>query len=179
MGQGYLRVKTVTANGVDFVSGAFITVKDENGNILYELITGEFGYAEDVALSAPDKIYMESPNPPVSPFSLYRLYVRADGYASVEYEGIMIFDTTTSILVVDLIPLAIGQENEINHINVENHKLYDTEDAQQVLGSNVGIMPRILPDVTIPSNIRVHLGRRENPSPIVTVPFIDYIKEKF
>jgi len=176
VGKGYLRVKTVTANGADIVRGASITVKDESGNILYELTTGELGYAQDMALDAPDMSYMENPNPSVTPFNLYRLDIRAYGYTSMAYEGIMIFDATTSILVIDLTPAVLGQENAVNHISVESHKLYNTETPQQVLEPGMEILPRILPDVTIPSNIRVHLGRRETPSQIVSVPFIDYIK---
>jgi len=176
VGRGYLRVKTVTAGGVDFVSDASITVKDKNDNILYELTTGEFGYAPDIALDAPDKSYMENPNPPKPPYSLYKLYVRAHGYTSVVYEGVMIFDETTSILVIDLTPIVIGQDNAVKYIDAESHKLYDTEIHQQVLEPESFFLPRILPEVTIPSNIRVHLGRREVPSQIVSVPFIDYIK---
>ena len=176
MGRGYLSVKTVTANGADFVSDASITVKDENNNILYELTTGEFGYAPEIALDAPDKSYMENPNPTRPPYNLYKVDVRAPGYTSVVHEGVMIFDDTTSILVVDLTPIVIGQENAVKYFGAESHKLYDTETHQQVLEPETFLLPRILPEVTIPSTIRVHLGRREVPSPIVSVPFIDYIK---
>ena len=176
MGTGYLRIKTVTANGADFVGNVSITVKDENDFVLYELSTDEFGNVQDIALDAPNKTYMEDPHSTERPFSLYKLNVQADGYTSMVYDGIMIFDGTTSILQINLVPIAIGMEKAVKHINAEGHKLYQTEEFQQVDNQGSVFLPHILPEVTIPANIRVHLGQWQSPASNVSVPFIDYIK---
>ncbi|MCL2052808.1 MAG: peptidoglycan-binding protein [Lachnospiraceae bacterium] len=179
MGKGYLKVQTVTANGGVIVPKVSITVLNEKDQVLYELQTDDTGSAAQIALDAPDKRYMEEPNPPVKPFACYKLLARAPGFTSVLYEDVMIFDTTTSILNIEMDPVALGGEQVIEKRVIGGHKLYETEEPQQV---QAGIpesnpMARVLPEVTIPNFIRVHLGREENTqAATVSVPYITYIK---
>ena len=178
MGKGFLRIQTATANGAIMVGNVLLTITNENNEFVYELRTDELGMAPDVLLDAPDEWYTEDPNAPGPPFTMYNLLVRAPGYTTMMYEGIMIFGSSTSIMNVNLEPVVIGQEQAVKHIYVGGHKLYNTEGEQQVDGEKQqkAPMPRILPEVTIPNFIRVHLTRIEVPSTPVTVPFIEYIK---
>ena len=179
MGKGYLRMQTATANGAVLVGNVLLTITNEDNQFVYELRTDELGFAPEVMLDAPDPWHTEDPDAPGAPFSMYNLLVQAPGYTTVMYEGLMIFGSSTSILEINLEPVVIGMEQAVKHIFIGGHKLYDTEDQQQVNGElqqKMGVMPRILPEVTIPSFIRVHLTRIEVPSTPVTVPFIDYIK---
>ncbi|MCL2703119.1 MAG: peptidoglycan-binding protein [Defluviitaleaceae bacterium] len=179
MGKGFLRIQTVTANGAIIVPGASITIMDENGQKLYELTTDETGHAPEVALDAPEKSYMEEPDPPARSYYTYKILVKAKGFTPVAYEGVMIFDTVTSILKVELDPIVPGHEDEVLHYEINGHKLdQPVSPFQQVDPPPLdgGINALVLPEVTIPNFIRVHLGRMERPSTIVSVPFIDYIK---
>jgi len=183
MGKGFLEIQTFTANGAVPVGNVSVTVSDENGQILYELQTDEMGIASQVALDAPDKWLIEDPNAQELRYNMYRVSARVPGYTAVDYDGVMIFDESTSILRVELDPVVIGQENAIKHVYIGGHKLDNpVTPEQQVLDAGepeqaIGIAPFILPEVTIPNFIRVHLGRMENTSAAtVSVPFINYIK---
>ena len=179
MGKGYLKVQTLTANSGVIVGKVSITVSNENDQVLYEVQTDDMGMSVQMALDAPDKMFMEEPNPPVKPYATYKLVARAAGYATVLYEGVMIFDTSTSILNIEMDPLALGQERIVELRNIEGHKLYETTEPQQAAVSTpeIGIAPFVLPEVAIPNFIRVHLGREENTSaPTVSVPYLTYIK---
>ena len=179
MGKGYLKVQTFTANGGVIVGDVSITVMDENDNVLYEVQTDNMGMAMVMELKAPDKKYVEEPNPPVKPYSTYRLIARAPGFTTVLYEGVMIFDSSTSILNIEMDPVVLGQELVVERRNIEGHKLYETTEPQQVQVGGEEELPRarILPEVTIPNFIRVHLGREENTAaPTVSVPYLTYIK---
>ena len=179
MGKGYLKVQTVTANGGVIVGDVSITVMGQDGQVLYEVQTDNMGMAAPMALDAPDKRYTEEPESPVKPFASYKLIARAPGFMTAIYEGVMIFDTSTSILIIEMDPVVLGQENGNEIREIEGHKLYETTEPQQVqTGSpEIGFQPFVLPEVSIPNFIRVHLGREENTSAqTVSVPFINYIK---
>ena len=177
MGRGYLKIRTVAANGAGFVGGASIAVSDENNTLLYQLTTDEYGNTKELALDAPDRSYMMYPDPPVRPFALYKVTASAYGYIKVIHEGVMIFDTLISLLEIELSPVVIGREDLIKRIPAESHKLYNTTLPQQAEGAGMDFTPFILPEVRIPNNIRVHLGSyRDASAPTVTVPFTTYIK---
>ena len=177
MGKGFLQIQTSTAGGVVPLGGASITVKNEENQIVYEFRTDETGNAPKVALEAPD---LNAPGPP---FKMYKVLISAPGYTTIAYEGVMITDTSTSILDVVMTPVVVGQENEVIHLNIGGHKLYHTETPQQVEQPQLemqemsfGSIGRILPEVTIPNFVRVHLNRMEIPAPVERIPFIEYIK---
>jgi peptidoglycan hydrolase-like protein with peptidoglycan-binding domain len=181
MGKGYLKVQTVTANGAVKVGNATVTVADANNQILYELQTDETGSAAEIMLDAPDKWHVEDPAAN-DRYATYNVTVRLPGYMTAVREGVMVFDTTTSLLDVDINPAVLGQEHDIDYLYVGGHKLNNPVEVPQQLQDPptedgfVGAVPRVLPEVIIPNFVRVHLGRRERPSQIVSVPYIDYIK---
>lgn len=180
MGKGYLQVQTVTANGAVMVGNVSITVSNEYNQVLYEIQTDEMGAAPKIALCAPDIRYTQEPNPPVQPFATYNLTARKSGFITVIYEGVQIFDTSTSILKIEMDPDILRHEQTVEHRTINGHKLFETTAPQQV---NTGgqddynfITPFLLPEVIIPNFIRVHLGRETASAATVSVPYIDYIK---
>ena len=192
MGKGYLAIQTVTAGGAVNVANASITIADKNNQVLYELRTNNIGFAPVVELEAPDKWHLEDPYAPGPRYSLYNVLVRAPGYTTVSYEGVMIFDTTTTVLKVVMDPVVLGQENAVQRIYVGGHNLDWTAEPDEDPVSPVQeadpvspvqlqdpiqvITPRLLREVAIPNFITVHLGRHTATAPNVRVPFIDYIK---
>ncbi|MCL1918132.1 MAG: peptidoglycan-binding protein [Peptococcaceae bacterium] len=127
MGKGFLRIQTVTNNGTVAICGASVTLSDEHNQVLHELSTDEFGNAPEVELEAPDKWHTEDPFAPGPRCSTYNASVRADGYITVIYSGVMIFDTSTSLLKVEMDPSVPGQENSVKYITIGGHKLDPTE----------------------------------------------------
>ena len=180
MGKGFLQVQTFTANGGVILSNVSITVSNEYDQVLYDIQTDDKGMSIKMELDAPDKKYVEEPNPPVKPFASYKLVARAPGFATILYEDVMIFDTSTSILNIEMNPVVLGQELVVERRNIGGHKLYETTEPQQLQVGEAEqplFTPFILPEVTIPNLIRVHLGREENTAAAtVSVPYITYIK---
>jgi len=179
VGKGYLKIKTVTESGAIPVGNASITISSEDDKILYQGKTNEAGDAYIVELEAPDKWHMEDPYAPGPRHGDYKVFISAPGFIGMQYDGVMVFDTSTSILKVEMEPVAIGQEDEIKKINIGGVKLDDPGEIQQAEFDEpplLGSMTRNLPEVTIPNYIRVHLGRMERPASIVNIPFIEYIK---
>jgi len=172
MGKGNLKLQTVAAEGAILIEGAVITLTDENDLLLYELTTDSSGHAPEISLAAPDISLTEDPFATARRYSVYNARVRADGYRTITYRGIMIFDQSTSIQVIHMHPLVQrGLQEEI--VNIGGHALDDPVIPEPQVET---ISPRILREVIIPNFVTVHLGRPENQAPNVRVPFIDYIK---
>jgi hypothetical protein len=110
-GVGYLIVHATTARGAIPLEGAQITVRDykpeftePRGDVIVSTVTGRDGNSERIALPAPAKNDSLSPGNG-TPFSIYNLEVRLDGYRGQSYFALPIFDGITAIQPVDLVPL--------------------------------------------------------------------------
>ena len=174
MGKGNLKLQVVSAEGAILIDAARITLTDENGMILHELTTDVTGHAPDISLEAPDIALTEDPFATARRYSVYSARVQAPGYRTVIYNGIMVFDQSTSIQVVEMHPAlqrSGPQEDEI--VDIGGHALDDP-----IVPEIQAPLPpvRILDRVVIPNFVTVHLGRAENQAPNVRVPFIDYVK---
>lgn len=175
MGKGNLKLQVVAAEGAILIEGASITLMDENDVVLHELTTDNTGHAPEITLDAPDISLTEDPFATARRYSVYNARVQAVGYRSVLYRGIMIFDQSTSIQIIELRPAldrdSRTQDDEI--VDIGEHALDDpiVPEAQKPLPP-----VRVLDRVVIPNFVTVHLGRMENQAPNVRVPFIDYVK---
>ena len=191
MGKGNLRIQTVAAEGAILVGQASITVTDENNHVLYELTTDNTGHAPEISLEAPDISLTEEPYTARRRYALYNVTARAEGYRTAVYKGVMIFDTSTSILTINLEPLASGETQDVITYNIGGHALDDrnppeTQEEASLPNSQAftevhsqegrSVSAQLLWEVTIPNFITVHLGRPEVYATNVRVPFIDYIK---
>jgi len=187
VGKGFLKIQTVTLNGAVAVDHAKITITDENNILMYELVTDEFGHAPKVELETIDKQYTDNPDYPGCRYKMYNVQAKKHGYTPVWLDGVMILDTSTSLLKVDMDPVALINESYAEHKYIGGHKLdYPVDQNQQVNQEEqqkmqeiqeLDISSHILPEVIIPNFIRVHLGREENTSArTVNVSYTDYIK---
>jgi hypothetical protein len=175
LGTGYLKVNTVAAGGAILIGNASVLITDDKDNTIHDLTTSETGNAPEVQLEAPDKWHLEDPHAPFPHYGSYRAYVRAEGYRDKMLEGVMIFDTTTSFLTVEMEPLFDAEVQEPVFMDIGGHAL-DNPEPPSPMANEPTIMPRILPEVIIPNNITVHLGQWNASAPNVRVPFIQYIK---
>ena len=173
MGKGVLRIQVVAAEGAILIEGAAISLMDESGETLFNITTDRTGHAPDVALNAPDIALTEDPFATQRRYSVYSVRVAAAGYRTITYNGIMIFDDTTSLLVVEMHPNLQRFGGTEEFVDVGGHALDSPEMPEPQQSAP---MPRVLANVVIPNFIRVHLGRPAVAAPVVRVPFIDYIK---
>ncbi len=111
-GNGYLIVHVTTARGAIPLEGALVTVRDytpeftePRGDVIVSLVSGRDGNTERITLHAPAKNDSLSPGNG-TPFSVYNLEVRLDGYRGQSYFALPIFDGITAVQPVDMIPLS-------------------------------------------------------------------------
>ncbi|MBQ8641509.1 MAG: hypothetical protein IJ480_04765 [Clostridia bacterium] len=105
-GKGYLRIWTTTAGGSLPVQGVPVQIRDEAGNVLHVLRTGESGLTPMVELPAPPAADSLRPENTVRPYTPYFVSVELTGYQPVRELVVPIFDGITSLQPVTLLPEA-------------------------------------------------------------------------
>ena len=173
MGKGFLRLQVVAAEGAILIDHATITITDENNNVLHVQTTDSSGHIPEISLDAPDISLTEDPLTTQRRYSMYNASVSAAGYRHTVYRGVMIFDQSTSIQVINVRPLSRSDVQSTETLEIGGHAL-----DEPVMPEPQDRAPdlKVLKEVIIPNFIIVHLGRPENYAPNVRVPFIDYIK---
>ena len=103
-GRGKLRIWITTAGGSLPVQGVPVQIRDETGNILHVLRTGESGLTPTVELYAPPASESLTPGSSVTPFAPYLVTVELSGYQPVRELTVPIFDGITSLQPIVLVP---------------------------------------------------------------------------
>jgi len=175
MGTGYLKVQLSAADGAIPVVGALVKILDMQNNLLTTLITDQSGITDQLALEAPDVSTQFDPNSPIRPYSRYIVDITADGFHETISNGIQIYDQMGSTLPLSLNPILPGEVNPIDEYDIGENAL-EMANTHQDVPPPFDINARIHREVFIPTHIRVHLGRPAANARIITVPFVDYIK---
>ncbi len=174
MGSGFLSLEVFTGTKALPVGGAEATIKDNNGNILYTLTTNENGKTEKVELETVDVQSTLDPNYTGIPYRTYTVEVKAPNYISLIIRGVQIFDTVNSVLPVNMLPiLNMKGAKSSAVISIPENNLLNKEKRIQETSNK---LPKVLSDVFIPNNVKVHLGTPTSNAQNVEVPFIDYVK---
>jgi len=203
MGLGYLRVALYAGHRSLPIANDRVLIKNQEGQILYDLTTDENGTTDVVTLSAPDKRYSQSPNTSMPRFSIVDVETPAfQGYKKAVVHWAEIFDTITTTLSMQLHPVISGESEEqideyyipIKHgvdlprepqISSLNHNLGNSRAVLNPRIYNSNVIPvqnipinqfALANDVPMPENITVHLGSPNAYARNVTIPFADYIK---
>lgn len=114
-GVGNLRIRAYGADEAFPIEGAIVLISNtdlENGEtgIIHSLRTDSSGLTESVALPTKPAVLSESPGN-ISPFAVYNVEIKKDGYYSVNDINVPIFDGVSATLPVRLVPLALDQTN--------------------------------------------------------------------
>lgn len=199
MQEGYFFVRTYVYNEASPIENAVAYVKigtregtDENGNVKpydanldaspqnydYSLVTGSDGRSEIIRIEAPDMQYSFVQGGVEIPYSLVDVYVEADGFVPVLVRGLQVFPSIQSELPLALEPnvsaLPVG---DVRVYNVPANAVVSSPERTPEFPNSSDIQVDVLPEIVIPSNIVVHLGRPDDSSAAnVTVPFTEYIK---
>ena len=112
MAIGYLQIQTRTAREAIPLDGALVQVLDDEGNVLYRLITNESGETTVVPLETTDGNFSRNPDYLGAPYFSYGVKVEAEGFEPVTVERIPIFDGETAVLPVSMVPLPEEQNQE-------------------------------------------------------------------
>ena len=83
MAVGNLLVQVRSANDIIPVPDARVRIRDEAGNVLYDLVTDESGDTQEVTLDTVDKSLSLDPNYTGTPYTSYTVDVTATGFNSL------------------------------------------------------------------------------------------------
>jgi peptidoglycan hydrolase-like protein with peptidoglycan-binding domain len=181
--QGTLKIDTTTADRAVPVAGANYTIKDKNGRILFQGTTNANGESGVYTLDTLPASLSLSPAPNTFPYAVYDVTIQKQGFATIHYIDVEIFDGQEAILPVDMIPLTSPTDQPEYTIIIPPPTVALPTPPQLQVGSeeivNEGNTPlaRVLPEVIVPEHITVHLGTPGNTAaPNTRVRFIDYVK---
>lgn len=118
MGLGYLKVQVHTGDDALPVKDCEVIVKNGNGNIVKKMITDADGDTETIGFSAPDKEHTLNSSDQGPYYSSYEVDVSHPGFGDVIVKNIKIYDTITSILPVNLIPLPTDVKEDMEIVDV-------------------------------------------------------------
>ena len=130
-GTGYLIVHATTARGAIPLEGVQILIRgyapefeEPRGDVIATLVTDRDGNTERISLPAPPKSDSMSPGT-LSPFAIYNLEARLEGYRGESYVALPIFDGITAVQPVDMVPLLENGTSDSQR--PESDRFYETE----------------------------------------------------
>jgi peptidoglycan hydrolase-like protein with peptidoglycan-binding domain len=174
MGVGYLTVESRTAHDALPLVGVRVRIRNQEGKLLYDLMTDRNGNTKQISLEAVDRKFSLNPNYSGNPYTSYILDAEKEGYNSLHIADVQIFDGEKAIQPLVLIPMRAGQKVPIRqNLIIGKHAVQMTAPRNQV---GPIIEPFILRNVIIPNPITVHLGTPTEDAENVQVAFIDYVK---
>ena len=172
---GTIIVEVTTGQGALPIQGASVLLTDLANGEAMELVTDESGRTPVIRVETPPLSASLDPDSLITPYSLFQVDVRKEGYTPVSVRGIQVFSGIETIQPVDLIAASSRARSGEEEIVIEiPPNSLDSSEEREPEGppSNA----RILTRVYIPEFITVHLGRPSASARNVRVPFIDYIK---
>ena len=104
---GELRIRAFIAHNAVPIEGAEITITgadENNGDIIFLLITDNDGVTDTVRLPTPDIKESLTPNATNQPYASYDVEIKKDGYYIKKIYGIPIFAGIGAELPVNMIP---------------------------------------------------------------------------
>lgn len=156
-----------------------VTVKNDNGDIVEELITDESGQTPIINLPAPPEEYSLESEQSVKPYATYNIETKIQGYRNVDVNGTQILSNSMALQQINTETGA--QDAAPIVINIGPSTLwgnYDPkipEDAVKPLNPPTGEI--VLDEVVIPEYIVVHDGVPSDTSAAnYYILFKDYIK---
>lgn len=174
MAIGYLTTQVRTANDAVPLRGAQVTVLDDQGRSVYDLVTDENGETQTVPLETVSRDFSLESSYTGTPYVGYHVFVQASGFNSVYISGVPIFEGETAIQPVALVPMQEMQRSP----TVEEIFIEKPAAAMQTARYQEGPAeePRILRQVVIPDPITVHMGSPASSASNIRVSFPDYVK---
>lgn len=155
-----------------------INVRVYTNNLSYDrtFVTNDVGKTPEISLVAPSAQLSLNENNTIIPYATYNVETLKNGVLLNRIRGIQVFADTLAIQQIELNPIQ-SIDVEGNDIVIPTHALFNgTGGSGPATEIPDDPMQFVLAYPIIPSRMRVHLGRPGTNSRIVTVSFIDYIK---
>ena len=174
MAIGYLRIQARTAHDAVPLQGVQVTVLDDQGRSVYNLVTDESGETQTVPLETVSKDFSLQSSYTGTPYVGYDVFAQASGFNSVYISGVPVLEGETAIQPLDLVPMQDMQRSPtVTEIMIDKPAVA-MQQARYQEGPEEE--PRILRQVAIPNPITVHLGSPASSASNIQVSFPDYVK---
>lgn len=173
MAEGNLQAELYNSSQAAPVAGGRVVVQ-RGDDVLYDVYTNSSGQTIVMTLEAPPLEYSLEQDEP-RPYSVYNLYVSAEGFKDVTINDVQIFADSTALQKIYMTP-GEGQET----INVPPPVLWgdypekEPEQESKPLPDETGFA--VLDRIVIPEYIVVKDGVPSGDGEIYYVPYKDYIK---
>lgn len=174
MAIGYLRIQARTANDAVPLQGVRISVLDDQGRGIYDLITDENGETQTVPLETVSKDFSLESSYTGTPYVSYNVFAQASGFNSIYVSGVPVFENETAIQPLAMAPMQETQRSPMVEEIVIEKPAVSMQTARYQEGP--AEEPRVLRQVVIPNPITVHMGRPASAASNVQVSFPDYVK---
>ena len=174
MAIGYLTIQARTADDAVPLRGVQVTIMDDQGRRVYDLITDENGETQSVPLETVSRDFSLESSYTGTPYVGYNVFAQASGFNSVYVSGVPVFEGETAIQPLALVPMQEMQRSPVvEEINIDKPAVsMQTARFQEGPGEE----PRVLRQVVIPNPITVHMGSPSSAASNVQVSFPEYVK---
>lgn len=178
--RGNLRVQVASVTGALPIENARITISYSGDPVstIEQLATDASGQSGQVELATPPLEYSLEPDQP-QPYAEYNVRVEADGFQSVDIDGVEVFSGETALQDVRLRPLANVSEPLRNIVIPANTLFgdYPPKIAEAEIKPINESGEIVLSRVVVPEFVVVHDGvPRDNTAQDYYVRYRDYIK---
>lgn len=172
---GFLQINVTDEKNIP-IQQASVTVYDQNGNEVANLLTDESGQTDELELSAPNVEISLEEDAVERPYAKYDIEISATGYQAERVNGNEILSTAVSL---QKIRMRQSNTSVVDNVNIEEHTLYESypekvpEDEIKDLNEPGEI---VLSRVVIPEYVVVHNGSPNSGATDYYVTYKDYIK---
>lgn len=174
MAIGYLTMQARTAHDAVPLQGVQVSVLDDQGRSVYNLLTDENGETASVPLETLSRDFSLEPSYAGMPYIGYNVFAQAMGFNSIYISGVPVFEGELAIQPLTFVPMQEKQRSPtVEEILIEQPAA-SMQTARYQEGP--GEEPRVLRQVVIPNPITVHLGSPASTASDVRVSFPDYVK---
>lgn len=170
-----------SANDICSGTGTTTTPTNTTGYIVipegcsYSFQTDADGNAPDLTLPTPNPALTLDENNTIQPYSTWDLTAEKPGYQTITMQGIQLFGDRVTVVQLEMLPLqrSGAPTPDADAFVTPPHSLYQPISPSST--APLTVEPRVLPEVVIPKNITVHLGKPAASAQNVTVTFRNYI----
>lgn len=103
---GYIEVLATSSRAQIPLEDVAIAVTATDGTALAMRLTDRNGLITPIEIPTPELSAGQQPDTGILPYTAVNVYARLDGYEQTENENLQIFPSTTTRLVLQMIPLA-------------------------------------------------------------------------
>ena len=104
--KGYIQVHTYTSNARIPLQNVAVAITDTSDSAIALRLTNRNGMLDaPIEIEVPDRVFSQSPNTGVIPFSVVNLYARLEDYELIEIENLQVFAGTVTAQDLEMIPL--------------------------------------------------------------------------